>query len=229
MNSASGPLRLAVFDCDGTLVDSQHGIIAAMERAWRGLALVPPPAAAVRRSVGLPLGDAVAALAPDQDAAVHAALTEGYRDAYRQMHGGALLDEPLYPGAIEALDALEAAGMLLGIATGKGRTGLEMVLDRHGLGGRFVTLQTSDRAPGKPNPDMLYRAMEEAGAGPRDTVMIGDTSFDMIMAKRAAVAAVGVSWGYHPTDELRAAGADAIIEDYASLSGVVDTLLATTG
>ena len=107
MNSASSPLRLAVFDCDGTLVDSQHGIIAAMERAWRGLALEPPPAAAVRRSVGLPLADAVAALAPDQDAAVHAALTEGYRDAYRQMHGGALLDEPLYPGAIEALDALD--------------------------------------------------------------------------------------------------------------------------
>ena len=215
-------IRLCVLDCDGTLVDSQHVIVAAMADAWGACGrAVPPDADAVRRVVGLSLDVAIGRLAPDGDGDALAALADGYRQAFRRLHQDPALIEPLFPGVAEALDAAEAAGFLLGIATGKGRRGLQASLERHGLLDRFVTLQTADDAAGKPAPDMLLRAMAETGADPACTVMVGDTTFDMIMARAARVPAVGVSWGYHGADELSAAGAAVVIDSFDALAAAL--------
>lgn len=219
------PLCLVVFDCDGTLVDSQYVILAAMTAAWATAGRAEPPVlAAVRRVIGLPLVEAIARLVPDGKADEHAALAEAYKAAFRARRVGVDLHEPLFPGAREALDLLEAAGSLLGIATGKGRVGLERTLACHGLAQRFATLQTSDAAPGKPSPEMLFRAMRETGATPAATAMVGDTTFDMAMARNAGVAAIGVSWGYHDARELRTAGAHVVIERFDELSAALADL-----
>lgn len=218
------PPRLAVFDCDGTLVDSQHNIVAAMDAAWRAFGLEPVPAAAVRRVVGLPLVEAIAALHPEGGMDDHERLSDYYKDAFRTLRERPDHHEPLFPGTVEALDALEAAGVLLAVATGKSRRGLLATLERHGLGGRFLALKTADDGPGKPNPHMLLAAMAEAGTAPEDTVMIGDTVFDIEMARAARTAAVGVSWGYHEPAELSAAGAHHIIEAFGDLQPAVAAL-----
>ncbi len=223
--SPSSPLRLAVFDCDGTLVDSQSSIVAAMQSAFAADGREPPTPEAVRRVVGLPLIDAMAHLAPGSDRDACARLTDHYRDAFWAQRRNGTVVEPLFPGTLDVLDELEAAGWLLGVATGKSYKGLIATLSGHGLENRFVTLQTSDRAAGKPSPDMLFRAMEETGADPATTVMVGDTTFDMLMARGADVLAVGVAWGYHDQDELRTAGAHAIIGDFAELPPVAAGLL----
>lgn len=227
--SASITVRLAVFDCDGTLVDGQHSIIASMNRAFETHGLAPPDADAVRHVVGLPLREAIVRLLPGAAAADHARLEERYVEAFSTMRRQGAIDDPLYPGAVEVLDALDRAGWTLGIATGKGRRGLVATLDRLGLAGRFATLQTSDLGPGKPNPDMLLNAMSEAGAAPADTVMIGDTTYDMEMARRAGTVAVGVAWGYHPQEQLRRAGAHTVAQDFAELAETLASLAGDTG
>lgn len=218
-------LKLALFDCDGTLVDSQHAIIAAMEAGFAAHGLAVPPALAVRRVVGLPLVDAVARLAPRLDGQAHEAIAEAYKAAFHRNRLAGAYPEPLFDGVVAALDALEAAGFLLGVATGKSRRGLDATLAHHGLAARFVTLQTSDRVAGKPNPDMVYAALAESGADAAGTVVIGDTSFDILMARNARVRSVGVSWGYHDGMELLAAGADRLVDDYAALPDAVTGLL----
>ena len=216
--------HLAVFDCDGTLVDSQHNIVAAMAAAWRAHALQPLPAAVVRRVVGLPLLEAVASLHPMGSRETHLTLTDNYKEAFHSLRQQPDHHEPLYPGTVEALDAMEAAGYLLAVATGKSRRGLDATLSRHGLEGRFMTLKTADDGPGKPHPHMLVEAMAEAGAGPGTTVMIGDTVFDIEMARNAQVRSIGVSWGYHDPDELRAAGAAGVIDEFGELAALTATL-----
>ncbi|MCZ6813855.1 MAG: HAD-IA family hydrolase, partial [Alphaproteobacteria bacterium] len=181
--------RLAVFDLDGTLVDSQHMIVAAMGEAFQASGLAAPPAEAVRRVVGLSLGVIIARLAPGLDGAEQDAVKKSYRDAFSALREAGEA-ELIFDGAIQALDALAVAGWVLGIATGKSARGLKATLKHFDLCGRFVTLQTADRGPGKPAPDMLHRAMAEAGVEAGATVMIGDTSFDMAMAQNARVAAL---------------------------------------
>ena len=208
---------LAVFDCDGTLVDSQHNIVAAMTEAWRAFGLEPLGGGAVRRVVGLPLVDAIAILFPDGERRDHIALSDLYKDAFRTLRQHPDHHEPLYPGAVETLDSLEADGVLLAVATGKSRRGLVATLDRHGLAERFTVLKTADDAPGKPNPDMLLAAMNETGATTETTVMIGDTVFDIEMAVNARIPAIGVSWGYHDPAELVSAGANEIVERFGDV------------
>jgi phosphoglycolate phosphatase len=202
--------RLAIFDCDGTLVDSQHNIVMAMEDAFAQAKLDPPGRGRTLSVVGLSLIEAMQVLLPEADAAFHASMADNYKQAFWQLRGNGLVDEPLYDGIADAIDALESDGWLLGVATGKSDRGLAICLEHHGLTKRFVTLQTADRHPSKPHPSMAEAAIAEAGASPETTVMIGDTSFDMLMARAANVRALGVSWGYHATEELHAAGAHAV-------------------
>jgi phosphoglycolate phosphatase len=218
-------LRLAVFDCDGTLVDSQHSIFAAVSAAFESCGLLPPPLALSRRVIGLPLQDALTALVPAAAEVDAVRLTERYRDAFFALRARPDFEEPLFPGTVEALDAIEAAGYLLGVATGKGRRGLERTLGRHDLLRRFVTLQTSDKGPGKPHPDMLERAMAETGVDPAACVMIGDTTFDVLMARAAGAKAIGVAWGYHAVEELSAAGAHAIVGSFPGVPSAVRELV----
>jgi phosphoglycolate phosphatase len=216
--SESAIPALVVFDCDGTLVDSQHGIVTSMAAAFATEGQAAPMAAAVRRVIGLPLVECVARLGPALDDACHVRIVEAYRAHRRSLGQLGDHEEPLFPGALAALDALAAQGARLGIATGKGRRGLLGVLERHGLAARFVTLQTGDSGPGKPHPAMLERAMEETGCTPAETVMIGDTVFDIQMARNAGTRAVGVAWGYHDPAELREAGAHLLVESFAELA-----------
>ena len=217
MAEPGGRPRLAVFDCDGTLVDSQNVIVACMGRAFAGERIAAPGAAEVRRVVGLPLAECVARLAPGAGAPVHARLVDAYKEAFYALRREEADHEPLFAGCLAALDALEARGWILGIATGKGRRGLLAVLERHGLAGRFATMQTGDAGPGKPHPAMLERALAETGMDAGQAVMIGDTSFDMLMARSAGVRGFGVSWGYHAPEELEAAGAVALASDFPHL------------
>lgn len=210
-------LRLAVFDVDGTLVDSQHNIIAAMAAAFVMHGLPEPEAGTVRRVIGLSLVEAVAAVAPELDTELHWRLAHSYKEAFASLRSRPDHEEPLYPGALDSLSRLAEAGWLLGIATGKSQRGVRSMLDRHGLHGRFLSIQTADEHPGKPHPSMLLTAMAESGVGVAETVMIGDTAYDMLMAKKAGVTGIGVAWGYHHPDELRQAGADAVVEAYDAL------------
>ena len=215
-------MKLVLLDCDGTLVDSQQAIVTAMTSAWLAAGLPAPDPLAVRRMVSLPLTEAIALLRPGSEDWFVKRLAGLYRDAYyRQRHHDGQEAEPLFPGVHEALVAMRASGLGLGIATGKSFRGLLAVLERHGLGEVFLTLQTADRGLGKPNPDMVFQAQEETRAAAADTVVVGDSTFDMEMACRAGVRAVGVAWGYHPVRDLESAGARRIVHHWEDLPRVV--------
>ncbi|SEI61691.1 phosphoglycolate phosphatase [Sphingobium sp. AP50] len=210
---------LVVFDCDGTLVDSQHSICTAMARAFEDVKLAPPERPAILSVVGLSLPAAMARLLPEAESDFHDHLTERYKQAFHALRRENAVSEPLYPGIGDLVRELDAAGWLLGVATGKSDRGLNLCLTHHGIIDRFVTLQTADRHPSKPHPSMLLTAMAEAGAAPETTVMIGDTSFDIDMGLAAGARTIGVGWGYHLPDELVAAGAHAVAMDSAALRG----------
>jgi phosphoglycolate phosphatase len=199
--------RLAVFDCDGTLIDGQASICDAMAEAFAAASLPPPDRNAVRRAVGLSLPQAVLRLLPDGDEALLLKVVEGYKQAFRTAREAGSLAQPLYPGMAALLAELSAAGWLLGVATGMSDRGLAHCLATHGLRDLFVSLQTADRHPSKPHPAMLQAALLEAGAAPDQAVMIGDTVFDIQMAGAAGVCGIGVDWGYHEPHELITAGA----------------------
>lgn len=214
-------LRLAVFDCDGTLVDSQATILQLLSTAFAAEGLAVPADDAIRRTIGLPLETAIASLIPGETIERVRRVREGYRTASRQMVLRPDHAEPLFEGTRDALDRLMADGWLLAVATGKGRRGLLATLERHGLMGHFLSLHTADDGPGKPDPDMLYKAMSIAGVTGADTVMIGDTSFDMAMARNAGTRALGVAWGYHPAAELLQSGAETVLDTYADLAALL--------
>lgn len=222
-------LRLAVFDCDGTLVDSAHSIVSCMQAACSNHGFSEPEPESIRRMVGLPLEDAISGLFPQMDKDSVWSVREGYRQVFTDLREKGQVHEPLYQGALDALQILEKAGWLLGVATGKALKGLVSTLGSHDIQDRFVTLQTPDRSPGKPNPDMLYKAMEETGVQASETVMIGDTTYDMEMARNAGTLAVGVSWGYHEIEELTQAGAHQIVHSYDKLPEAIESVLAQYG
>lgn len=193
--------RLVVFDVDGTLVDSQAHILAAMTQAFAAQGLALPPRSEVLSIVGLSLPEAIAHLAPDLNEAEQASLVRGYKQAFSGLRATHL--SPLYPGAAMALEMLARDdGVVFGIATGKSRRGLDAILQAHGWTRRFATVQVADDHPSKPHPSMLLSCLRETGIDPACTVMVGDTRYDMDMARAAGVHALGVSWGYHPASTL---------------------------
>lgn len=211
-------LRLAIFDCDGTLVDSQHAIVTAMTAAFTATDLPSPPRPTILSIVGLSLEGAMARLAPEASSDQVAALCQHYRAFNTRLRESGQAFDPLYDGIAELIPALSAEGWLLGIATGKAMRGLRHVLQVHGLTERFVTLQTADHHPSKPHPSMIEAALTETGVAPDQAVMIGDTSFDMMMAQAAGVRALGVGWGYHTPEELLEAGAQSVAMDTVELA-----------
>ncbi len=218
--------RLVLFDCDGTLVDSQAGIVTSMQTAFLGFGLIAPPPEAVKRVVGLSLDVAVRRLAPElgqSDALQVAAL---YKDTFRNLRLSGKLQEPLYEGIKSAVLETDRPDTILGVATGKSRRGLLAVLERHGMLARFQTLQTADDvAAGKPAPDMCLRACDETGIDPSATVVIGDTTYDMQMARAAGAAALGVAWGYHAAEELLDAGAVTVLSHPREVAAAVRQVL----
>jgi phosphoglycolate phosphatase len=209
--------KLIIFDCDGTLVDSQANIIMAMNDSFARHNLMMPDPNAVRRIVGLSLVEAVQVLLPQAETDFQVSVAQDYKNAFHRLRGAGMVEEPLYPGTREIIENLYNQGYALGVATGKSDRGLAIILKTHGLTDYFCTLQTADRHPSKPHPSMIIEAMRVADAQPDSTVMIGDTTFDIEMAVNANVHAVGVNWGYHAPDELHASGAHAVIAEFSEL------------
>jgi phosphoglycolate phosphatase len=206
--------RLVVFDLDGTLVDSAAQIVSAMRAGYAACDRPAPDERRILSIVGISLPLAVQRLSPG--------IAEDERDrivtAYRAAFHADPTVPPLYPGAAAALATLAATpGLQLSIATGKTLRGLLKVLDQHGLRPLFQSLHGGDQYPSKPDPAMLRAAMEEAGTEPAETVMVGDSLFDIEMAVAAGVRSLAVSWGYYPPDELVRAGASAVLESFADL------------
>lgn len=219
--------KLVIFDCDGTLVDSQNGIVEAMGHAFSRLGLPIPPRQHILSIVGLSLPQALAVLAGEHDARTQAHLVDGYRNAFTEMRRDVVVHEPLYPGMRDIVAALAARDdVVLGIATGKSRRGVARLFDREGWHDSFLTIQTADDHPSKPHPSMIVRAMEHADTPMHRTVMIGDTSFDMEMARNAAVGAIGVAWGYHERERLTRAGAHVVTSEHSDLLALIDARLA---
>jgi phosphoglycolate phosphatase len=193
-----------------------------MNQAFEANGLAPLAREKVLSIVGLSLPLAIEMLIPNESSSCIAAVTEGYRGAFGVLRRDPSHNEPLYPGVLELISELSAQDdVLLGVATGKSIRGVDALFERMNLGGHFHTIQTADTHPSKPHPSMVLRAMEEAGAEPQDTIMIGDTTYDIEMAQRAGVAPIGVTWGYHPVASLRDAGAIDIAHDTGDLGRMI--------
>lgn len=224
--SGAAPLRLVIFDLDGTLVDSAALIVTAMQAAFAARGHAPPPEAAVRGVIGLHLPEAVAALLPfagdpPPPEAEAAAIAAGYRQAFLRLDQDPVHGSALFDGIEPVLAELEAEGHLLAVATGKGRRGLDRVLARHGLQPRFVATRTPDESPGKPHPGMVLDLLDATGVAPAQAVVVGDSRFDMAMARNAGVAAIGVAWGTCAAGDLLAEGAAAVARQPAEIPALV--------
>jgi phosphoglycolate phosphatase len=209
---------LIVFDCDGTLADSQYVVVEAMRLTFENADLAAPGRHDILRTAGLSVPEAIKALAPEQFPEKRNLLARSYREHCAIMRRQPDGQEPLFPGAASLLSRLAAKNnILLGIATGKSRRGVVRFIEENRLQGIFSTIQTASDAPSKPHPAMLLQAMEETGASPGATVMIGDTSYDMIMAACANADAIGVTWGYHTAADLKMAGASTVVSSFSAL------------
>ncbi len=217
---------LIVFDCDGTLIDSQDLIVQAMNNTFDREGMVNPQREKTLSIVGLSLVEAMQIMAPEVSEADHVRLANGYRSAFGDLIADASRKEPFYEGAEETIRRLAARDdVVLGMATGKSQRGVRRILEQHNMEGCFVTIQTADDAPSKPHPAMLHQAMAEAGASPQNTIMIGDTTYDLEMARAAGTHPIGVAWGYHPEEHLAPLSTQSIMRDFKELNILLESLI----
>jgi len=205
--------QLILFDCDGTLVDSQHQIVGAMQQALSDCTRHAPSDSEVRAIIGLSLRAAIERLAPQLDAESVEQVASRYRHHFLAQEERIAL----FPGVIETLRHLVESGYWLGIVTGKSKRGLLRVLEQHRIDDLFLVHRTADCCPSKPHPAMVQECMAELGVSPQHTVVIGDARFDIEMAAASGVRALGVSFGVAAPDELLAAGAERVIDHFDHL------------
>ena len=215
------PLRLVLFDFDGTLCDSAATIIRLMQQACGECGLPIPEARKIRGNIGH--GISYSALDyVGGDGSKAAKLADCYRRLSREeyLSGTAPLD-PLFTGAKSVLQALSNQGYLTGIITNKSRTGLQSLIERHGLDALIDVSLTADDCAVKPAPDMALMAMRQMGVDKSDTLLVGDTEIDAGCALNAGIGFIGVSWGYHRAELLRERGAISILQECDSLPDIV--------
>jgi len=190
-------IKLIVFDWDGTLMDSEAQIVSCIHAAVADLDLEPMSDATVSNIIGLGLREAIDTLVPGRDEQFHQTFVEAYRNHWFQTESSALFE-----GVRPMLDAVREQNLLLGVATGKARRGLDRVLNDTGLGDYFHATRCADEAPSKPHPQMLLDLMATLDVLPEQTIMVGDTEYDMEMATNAGVAKVAVRSGVHSAERL---------------------------
>lgn len=213
-------LKLAIWDMDGTIVDSREVIQTAMCRAFEACGLALPDYDATRKVVGLGLHEAVSTLAPDYHDA--AGLTEAYRQAFVLRRTEKDFKEPLYDGAVETLERLANEGWLIAMATGKSHRGIRAIFEMHPLEQYFDTIWCADDGPGKPHPFMVEQCMGTLGCEPHQSLIIGDAIHDISMGRNAGIHTMGVSWGFGEASELEAVGAHEVHHDFTSLNSGLD-------
>ncbi len=211
----SNPFRLLVFDWDGTLMDSIGTIVACTQATIRELELGELPEQTIRGTIGLGLKETIDILSPGCDEDLYRQILESYRKHWHSTYRDLPL---LFGGAGEMLRDLAAEGYLLAVATGKSRRGLDYALEQTGLGPLFHATRTADEAFSKPHPQMLLEILDEMGVGARDAVMIGDTTYDLEMARSARTPSVGVCSGSHGREELERFGPLACLDGVAELA-----------
>ena len=224
MKIMNNELKLVVFDCDGTIVDSKSAIIEIMNTTFEAYGLDLPDEHSVLRGIGLELRQGISRLLPDDCNIEINRIINTYRELAHDYRISGKHEDPLYPSADTVIRALYKSKWLLGIATGKARVGLEHSLKFHGISDLFATKQTSDTAAGKPSPEMLHNAMRDTGVEANCVFMVGDTTYDMCMAENAGTKSIGVSWGYHRSEELLSAGADVVVDSYNELFEVLQSI-----
>jgi phosphoglycolate phosphatase len=210
-------LRLAIWDVDGTLVDSRETIHNVMVEAFHQSGLTPPEYDATRRIVGLSLHEACGQLAPEATADEIERLVNDYRNTWVRARAQPDFSQPLYDGALETLETLRDEGWLIAMATGKTRRGIQGLFELHRLEHFFDTIWCADDGPGKPHPYMVEQAMGALGMEPGASLMIGDAIHDIAMGRAAGVRTLGVSWGFGAAHELEEAGAHEVHHDFSTL------------
>jgi len=222
MTGRTGKGKLAVFDVDGTLVDSREILKRASDAAFIELGLIPPPYDELRQIVGLSLREGLAQLAGGQPPERVEALVAHYKSSFSGLRREPGFVEPLYAGAADLLTRLKAQDWRIAMATGKSRRGVETIIEMHCWADLFDSTHCADDGPGKPHPAMLLEAMHALDARREDTIMVGDTSHDIRMAQAAGVRAVGVSWGFHTREELEACDPAYIADTFVELEAELD-------
>lgn len=208
--------NLVVFDWDGTLMDSEARIVSCLQAAARDLDVAVPSEGASREVIGLGLSEAMAKLFAAEASVTHERLALRYREHFLVLNQSR---SQLFPGVRETLAALRAADYFLAVATGKSRRGLDRELEETGLSYLFHATRCADETFSKPHPQMLLEVIDELGAVPAATLMVGDTEYDMQMAANAGTAALGVAYGVHTPDRLMATGALATLDRIDELAG----------
>jgi phosphoglycolate phosphatase len=204
---------LLIFDWDGTLMDSAGVIVDSIQRACEDIGLPVPSERASRQIIGLGLIQALQTLLPDLAEGDYPRLVERYRHHYL----GRDADIPLFPGVPDAIRELHASGFTLAVATGKSRVGLERALDASRLGAWFTATRCADQTHSKPHPAMVLELIAELGADPGRTLVIGDTSHDLLMASNAGVASLGVTYGAHEADDLHPHAPLALLDSFVEV------------
>ncbi len=223
--TANTRLRLAAFDLDGTLLDSANSIVTGVMACWEACGFPLPEPDDVRRIIGLPWEESVQRLLPGAGDAEFAEIRAYHESVARGERPKPPRNQTLFPGVLEMLDAVEEAGYLLAIITSRSGRRLSELLEAQDIAKRFVSLKTTDNGPGKPNPSLMLQTLNETGVDKQDAVMIGDTTFDILMACNAGTASIGVSWGVHEPDELRDAGAQQVAETMEELLPAMTRLI----
>jgi phosphoglycolate phosphatase len=210
-------MKLAIFDIDGTLIDSRRMIHDAMLQAYDRCGVDAPSYDRMRKVVGLGLRQAFAALEPELPDHMLAALEAAYVEAFVILRETETGREPLYAGVRDILEGLHRDGWMLGVATGKSRRGVVNAFRMHDLDRLFHASVCADDGPGKPDPFMVRENLRLTRADPSRTLVVGDATHDMAMARAAGVRAIGVCWGFGQEQELRSAGAHELHHDQATL------------
>ena len=217
--------RLAAFDLDGTLLNSIPSIVVGVRTCWDVLGFSAVSDEQIRNIIGLPWEESVRTLIPGAGAHEVAMINEYHAEIARgDRRPPNRPPEEIFAGASETLDRFEQDGYLLAIVTSRSNRRFYDLLEQAGLSERFATIKTADLGPGKPDPYLLNQAMADVGAEPKATVMIGDTTYDIMTGRNAGTGAIGVTWGVHPSQKLKEAGAHHVAVEFDELHDYADGL-----